>query len=83
LITAELERACKALPDAIDRDPIRCFQEHRDHNELELACDRLELYANEHGANREFWLCLAEAAKKIELSENAERYEEQARIAQH
>lgn len=71
-------RARAALPTAAAGDPIRWFQEYLEHNELELACDMLELYANEQGANREFWLCLMEAARKMELSSNAQRFAVQA-----
>jgi hypothetical protein len=79
MIRADLMRARGALSPTAASQRIRWFQEFLDHNELELACDILELYAYEHGANREFWLCLMEAAKKMELSSNAQRYEVRAK----
>ncbi len=79
LIEADLVRARNTLPDSAvsDRD-VQEYQEFLDHNELELACDMLEAYAEEHPVTREFWLALRDAATKMELSEHVQRYEGRA-----
>lgn len=46
------------------------------HNELELACDMLELYAENHVASEAFWIALRDAAAKMGSSDRARRYEE-------
>jgi hypothetical protein len=79
LIEADLVRARKTLPDAAASDrAVQEYQEFLDHNELELACDMLEAYAEEHPVSREFWLALRDAATKMELSEHVQRYEARA-----
>jgi len=37
-------------------------------NELEIACDMLELYAERQKLGREFWVALRDAAAKMGLS---------------
>jgi len=74
-IGVDLTRARETLPDvAADHEAIRAYQEYLDHNELELACDNLERYAESHPASQEFWLALRNAATKMELSHRAFRY---------
>ena len=41
-------------------------------NELEIACDMLELYAQRQTLGREFWIALRDAAAKMELSGHAD-----------
>lgn len=79
LITADLQRARNTLPatDATDR-AITDYHEYLDNNELDLACDMLEAYADEHEVTREFWVALASAAEKMKLSVKLNRYRNQA-----
>ena len=79
LITADLQRARSTLPasDATDR-AITDYHEFLDNNELELACDMLEAYAEEHAVTREFWVALASAAEKMKLSAKLNRYRNRA-----
>ncbi len=78
LIEADLVKARNTLPgDAAGHTVIRNYQDFLGHNELELACDMLELYAEDHPVNREFWLALRDAAMKMQLP-RAKRYEENA-----
>ena len=79
LIEADLLRARMTLPDSATSDrAIQGYQEFLDHNELELACDMLEAYAQEHPVTRDFWLALRVAATKTELAEHVQRYERRA-----
>lgn len=74
-IDADLRRARGTLPPEADADnSIREYQEFLDHNELELACDMLEAYAEEHPVSREFWLALRDASAKMQLNDRATRY---------
>jgi len=76
LVEADLTRARRTLPDAATNDiAILEYQEFLDHNELELACDMLEAYAENNLVSEEFWLALRDAAAKMQLSEHARRYE--------
>src|SRR5262249_34146288 len=71
LIRADPIRARGTLSDAAEKhEYIAQYQEFLDHNELELACDRLEAYGENHGVCREFWLALRDAASKMELSDH-------------
>ena len=76
IIESDLTRARNSSPDAAANDAtIREYQEYIDHNELELAWDMLEAYAEDHFVRRDFWLALRDAATKMELSDRANRYE--------
>ena len=75
-IRADLERARSTLlKDAANDNAISQYEEFLSHNELELACDTLESYAETHTVNKEFWLALRDAAAKMELYDRARRYE--------
>jgi hypothetical protein len=79
LIETDLGRARSTLPDdALSHNAIRDCQEFLNHNELELACDMLEAYAEDHEVSREFWLALRDAAIKMQLPK-ATRYEAHAK----
>lgn len=79
LIEADLVRARSTLPSsAASERAVLEYQSFLDHNELELACDMLEAYAEDHLVSREFWIALRDAATKMELSEHARRYERRA-----
>jgi hypothetical protein len=75
-IEADLRRARGTLPPEADADDaVREYQEFLDHNELELACDMLEVYAEDHPVSREFWLALRDASVKMQLHDRAARYD--------
>jgi DNA-binding SARP family transcriptional activator len=75
-IRADLEQArITLLNDAANDKAISQYQGFLSHNELELACDMLESYAETHTVNKEFWLALRDAAAKMELYDRARRYE--------
>jgi hypothetical protein len=75
-IGADLRRARNTLaPEADGDEAIREYQEFLDHNELELACDMLEAYAEEHRVTRDFWLALRDASLKMQLHDRAARYD--------
>jgi hypothetical protein len=75
-IEADLERARKILPDECEHDSfIRQYNEFLEHNELELACDMLEAYAENHPVKPDFWRALRDAAAKMQLSDRAKKYE--------
>ena len=57
---------------------LREYQEFLAYNELELACDMLEVYAEEHPVSREFWLALRDAASKMKLQDRAIQYADRA-----
>jgi hypothetical protein len=79
MIEADLERARNTLPDsAASDDAVREYRDYLDHNELELACDMLESYGEEHTVTREFWIALRDAATKMKLPLHVERYERHA-----
>jgi hypothetical protein len=74
-VKADLARARSTLPeDAVGHEAIRFYQEFLDHNELELACDMLDEYADDHPVSKEFWSALRDAAVKMQLP-TASRYE--------
>ena len=76
-ITTGLQRARSTLPsDATGHAAICEYEEFLKHNELELACDMLELYAENHVASEAFWIALRDAAAKMGSSDRARRYEE-------
>ena len=76
-IRSDLTRARQKLPsNAAEHDAIRQYDEFLNHNELELACDMLEFYAEKHSVGAEFWIALRDAAEKMELSDRVRRYEE-------
>ena len=75
-ITADLVRARATLPEgAASHKAVRLYQEFIDNNELGLACDMLEGYAEECPMNKDFWLALRDAAMKMQLPDQASRYE--------
>lgn len=75
-IDADLRRARGTLPPEAEGDnAVREYQDFLEHNELELACDMLEAYAEEHPVSREFWLALRDASVKMQLYDRAARYE--------
>ncbi len=54
-IRADLEQArITLLNDAANDRAISQYEEFLSHNELELACDMLESYAETHTVNKEF-----------------------------
>ena len=75
-VEADLRRARRTLPPEADADDaVREYQEFLDHNELELACDMLEAYAEEHSVSRDFWLALRDASVRMQLQDRAARYD--------
>ncbi|MFC5861157.1 hypothetical protein ACFPT7_02505 [Acidicapsa dinghuensis] len=75
-IEHDLARARQVLPDSVlTHEAISQYHEFLGHNELELACDALERYANEHPVPNDFWIALRDAAMKMNLSDHAARYE--------
>ena len=75
-IEADLERARKTLPNESEDDNlIRQFREFLENNELGLACDMLEAYADNNSVKAEFWQALRDAAAKMQLADRVERYE--------
>jgi hypothetical protein len=75
-IRADLEVARNTvLKNAADDSAISQYEEFLAHNELELACEMLELYAETHQVSPEFWFALRDAAEKMNLRERARRYE--------
>jgi hypothetical protein len=71
-IDADLRRARATLPPQADYDKsVRAYQGFHDHNELELACDTLEAYAEENPVTRDFWIALRDASVKMELHDRA------------
>jgi hypothetical protein len=75
-IRADLEQARSTLvKDAATDKTISQYDEFLSHNELELACDMLESYAETQTVSKEFWLALRDAAAKMELYDRARRYE--------
>lgn len=79
LIQADLIRARKTLPSSADSEQcIRDYQDYLDNNELDLACESLEGYAEDNPVTHDFWLALRDAATKMELSDHARRYEARA-----
>ena len=66
----EMLRNATAGNEAIER-----YHEFIEHNELELACDALESYANENPVPVAFWIALRDAATKMNLPDNAARFE--------
>jgi hypothetical protein len=75
LIKADLARARKSLPDAASHKTLAEYQNFLDHNELELACDMLEAYAEDHKVTEVFWLALRDAAARMELPDRERRYQ--------
>jgi hypothetical protein len=75
-VKLDLARARNTLPGNAVSDPLICrFQECIDHNELELACDMLEDYAEVHTVSNDLWLALRDATTEMELPDRAMRYE--------
>ncbi len=75
-IRADLEQARSTLlNDASNDKTIAQYEEFLSQNELELACDMLEFYAETHSVNQEFWLALRDAAAKMELYDRARKFE--------
>jgi len=74
-IRTDLQRARNTLPsNATDDAAISEYEEFLNHNELELACEMLELYAESHAVSKEFWIALRDAAAKMELSDRTRKY---------
>ncbi|HWA93008.1 MAG TPA: hypothetical protein VG844_00300 [Terracidiphilus sp.] len=74
-IESDLEHARQMLPkDAGRSDAIKQYHEFIEHNELELACDALESYADKNPVPGAFWIALRDAAIKMGLPENAARF---------
>ncbi|MFN0199391.1 MAG: hypothetical protein ACKVT0_21785 [Planctomycetaceae bacterium] len=79
MITNDLQRARATLPaGAVEDRVIKAYEEYLEHNELEVACDMLEVYAEDHDVTPEFWLSLRDASLKMELRERAARYASEA-----
>ena len=79
-IRTDLQRARNTSPsNATDDAAISEYEEFLNHNELELACEMLELYAESHAVSKEFWIALRDAAAKMELSDRTRKYEGFAR----
>lgn len=79
LVKADLLRARNLLPKSSEDLPsIRLYSQFLDHNELELACDALEESAKDRTVSGDFWLALRDAASKMNLQENAARYQNRA-----
>ena len=79
LIRADLAKARDFLPNhAASHKVIAQYQELLVHNELELACDMLEAYAEDQEVSKEFWFSLRDAAARMNLSDRVRRYEEYA-----
>jgi hypothetical protein len=78
-VTADLQRARSTLPsDAAGNAVLQEYEEFLNHNELELSCDMLEAYAQDHPVSRSFWLALRDAADKMNLRKRANAYEGRA-----
>lgn len=78
-IAADLRRALATLPlEAANDASVRDYQDFLDHNELELACDMLESYADGHAVTREFWLALRDASTKMQLHDRAMHFDSRA-----
>jgi len=79
-IRSDLQRARNTLSsNATDDAAISEYEEFLNHNELELACEMLEFYAESHAVSKEFWIALRDAAAKMELSDRTRKYEGFAR----
>ena len=75
LIRADLAVARATLPaEAASKRFVIDYQDYLDHNELELACDMLDAYADDHAVSPGFWKALASAAEKMGLAEKAARF---------
>ena len=69
-IEADLARARGMLPESTaGSTALQEFEHFLCHNELELACDMLQAYGEEHPVTPEFWLALRDAAIKMKLPE--------------
>jgi hypothetical protein len=76
MIRSDLHRARETLPPEADAHPsIREYREFLEHNELELACDMLESYAEQQPVSQCFWRALRDAATKMKLFARASRYD--------
>jgi hypothetical protein len=79
VVKADLARARNTLPnDAATHKAIKQYEEFLNHNELELACDMLDVYAETQKVTKDFWLALRDAATRMKLSERAGQYEKYA-----
>jgi hypothetical protein len=75
-IETDLSCARNTLPhNAESHGAILEYHDYIDHNELELACDALEAYADSHPVKKQFWLSLRDAAMKMQLPDHASRYQ--------
>lgn len=75
VIESHLKKARAMLPATANHNPkIEEYQDFLDHNELELACDMLEDYAEEHSVSPDFWLSLGDAAEAMKLHDRAKHY---------
>jgi hypothetical protein len=81
LIKADLAKARNSLPaDAASHKALAEYQNFLDHNELQLACDMLEGYAEDQKVTKVFWLALRDAAARMELSDRERRYQRHAEL---
>jgi hypothetical protein len=79
LVTADLVRARNLLPKDVANHPaIRQYEAFLDRNELELACDMLESYAEKHPVTKDFWVALRDAAAKMKLGDAVARYDQRS-----
>jgi hypothetical protein len=76
LIRTDPARARNSLPNhAASHKVIAQYQKFLNHNELELACDMLEAYAEDHEVSKEFWFSLRDAVARMNLPDRVHRYE--------
>jgi len=79
LIRGDLAKARNSLPgDAVSHEALVEYQDFLDHNELELACDMLERYAEDQNVTPVFWLALRDAAARMEQPERERRHQRRA-----
>jgi hypothetical protein len=66
------------LPEDASSSSSSEYEKFLNHNELELACEMLEAYAENQTVSQDFWLALRDAAAKMQLADRARRYKELA-----
>ncbi len=75
VIKSHLQKARATLPMTASNDrTIREYQDFIEHNELELACEALEEFANEHPVRPDFWVSLGDAAEAMTMHDRAKLY---------
>ena len=81
LIETELSHARNCLGEGVAGiASIKHFHDYLAHNELEMACDSLSDFGEEHLVSAEFWLALHRAAMKMNLIEKADIYKRHAEL---